>query len=312
MFLSKQSWVLLGLGAFAIAGCGAADGGQAADEGSLADVDTAEEAEALTASRPPPPPPKRKILSLGDSIAFGFNPFVAPTPVTNYVGYPEFAESKGHNVVNASCPGETSSSFFSATEPDNGCRQFKAAFALHDDYETTQAVFALAQIRKVKDTTKAFDVITLNIGANDLFLLQASCSTQPNPLACIQTGLPVVVGKYKTNLETGYAQVKNAGFKKNFIGITTYAVNYNDPLSVQALGLINGVLTTFATTAPVNGRIVDAYQLFLENSPGGDPCAAGFLIKNPSDPTKCDIHPSQSGRELIGKELIRVLDSLPR
>jgi lysophospholipase L1-like esterase len=308
MFLSKRSWMLLGVGMFAVAGCGGADWDQA-NEVDSTEVAAAEEAEALTASGTPP---KRKILSLGDSIAFGFNPYIAPTPVTNYVGYPEFVESKGHNVINGSCPGETSSSFFSTTAADNGCRQFKAAFALHDDYETTQSVFAVAQIKKAGKDGKPFDFVTLNIGANDLFLLQASCLPTPNPLACIQAGLPAVINQYNTNLQAGYTQVKGAGFSKTFVGVTTYAVNYNDPVAVQALGLINGALKTFTTSSAVKGKLVDAYALFQAASAAsnGDACAAELLIRKP-DNSGCDIHPSQKGREIIGNAVLAAINPPP-
>src|SRR5436305_8956309 len=56
-------------------------------------------------------------LALGDSVPFGFREATnAPTPdytdAANFRGYPELVGSElGLKVVNASCPGETSSSF---------------------------------------------------------------------------------------------------------------------------------------------------------------------------------------------------------
>src|SRR5437763_1544560 len=82
-------------------------------------------------------------LALGDSIAFGYDPFVQiPTTPDHYIGYPEVvAKSKHLNIVkfeNLSCPGDTSGSFSSVTAPDNNCRLFRSVQALHVNYQGTQ------------------------------------------------------------------------------------------------------------------------------------------------------------------------------
>ena len=287
MVLSKMSWMVLGLGALGLAGCGGADWAETAQESEVAD-----ESAAITATP--------KYLSLGDSIAFGFNPLVSPVPVSNYIGYPEYIASKGKKVTNGSCPGETSSSFLSASEPDNGCKGFKAQFALHADYETTQIAFTSATLLKVKNKpAEQFDFITLNLGANDLFLLQAGCK---GDLACIQAGLPGVIKKYGDNLDAGYNQVKNDVGKAKFIGVSTYAINYNDPLAVGALSQINAKLKAFAVK--VKGKWADGFTAFQIEAAkyGGDSCAAGLLIKKPDN--TCDIHPSEKGRKILGEAVL--------
>src|SRR5262249_3586891 len=143
MAFSKRSW-MLGLGALGFLGCGGADWEQPAQES-----DTAAESAELKG---------KTFLSLGNSIAFGFNPLVAPTNPSNYVGYPEVLASLGNKVTNAACPGETSSSFLSATAADNGCRDFKKLYALHSDYETTQIAFTVSTLKK-----KSFDYVTLDL-----------------------------------------------------------------------------------------------------------------------------------------------------
>lgn len=313
MFLSRQSWMLFGFGAFGLVGCGGADWSEAAQEGDTADLG-AEQSEALAATGTTTP---KKVLALGDSIAFGFNPLLLPpyaappASPSAYVGYPEVlaAAPFKHKVTNASCPGETSTSFFNAAADDNGCRAFKAAFALHADYETTQAAFATAQIAAAKKAGKSFERITLNIGANDLFLVQAKCQTDthyPNPLLCIQDKLPGALNDYRLNLERGNTEMRAAGYANKFVGISTYAINYTDALSVGALTQLNGVLKTFTESLKDNrenkmGTFVDVFALFQTESAafGGDVCAAGLLIKKPDG--TCDIHPSQLGREKIAK-----------
>jgi hypothetical protein len=235
-------------------------------------------------------------------------PFSPPAPPTAFIGYPEVLASSGYDVTNASCPGETSGSFLDATAPDNGCRAFKAALSLHADYETTQIAFAVAAIQaKVADHNDKFDFTTLNIGANDLFLLQASC---PN-VACIQAGLPGVIAAYSQHLSNAYDQMKAAYnktdlIKGKFIGVTTYATNYNDPLAVGALTLMNNALAAF--TSSKEGALADGFGAFqaASASSGGDACAAGLLIRKPDN--TCDIHPSQLGRELLAQTVSNVLD----
>jgi hypothetical protein len=87
-------------------------------------------------------------LALGDSVPFGFNPLLVQPGVssTAFVGYPELASDLFRprlKVVNAACPGETSTSLITGTRPDNGCQDFRQAIdALHVSYSGSQLAFA--------------------------------------------------------------------------------------------------------------------------------------------------------------------------
>jgi len=312
MVLSKMSWIAFGFGALGFLGCGGADFEPTAQG------DTPVEGSAKAKAA-------KTFLSLGDSIPFGFNPllmppYAPPPPPSAFIGYPEVLASRGYDVTNASCPGETSGSFLDpnpATAPDNGCRAFKAfpALSLHADYETTQIAFAVAAIQaKAAVQNGKFDFVTLNIGANDLFVLQNSCSTAANPLACIQNGLPGVVVAYSQHLASAYDQMAAAydadhpNFKGQFVGVTTYATNYNDPLAVGALTLMNNALAAF--TSSKGGILADGYLAFqIESSKDGgvgDACAAGLLIRKPDN--TCDIHPSEKGRKLLADTVLKALN----
>src|SRR4051812_4349279 len=64
-------------------------------------------------------------LALGDSVAFGLDPrlFTSQPKPGDFTGYPETIASVDPRFkieLNASCPGETSSSFIYGP-PDNGC-----------------------------------------------------------------------------------------------------------------------------------------------------------------------------------------------
>src|ERR1700686_4632724 len=72
-------------------------------------------------------------LRLGDSVPYGLNPTLLPTapgqPLPTpgqFIGYPEFVAKDEHLLqskkeINASCPGETTGSFWTSGAPDNGC-----------------------------------------------------------------------------------------------------------------------------------------------------------------------------------------------
>ena len=135
--------------------------------------------------------PSNKMLSLGDSVVFGYITQDGPAYVNadNFIGYPEVVGNALRlDPVNASCPGETTAGFLSLTGADNGCRPFRSRFPLHESYNSTQLDFAMAYLGTNKRKTR---LVTLSLGANDGFLLIAACNNDP---ACIQANLPAALG----------------------------------------------------------------------------------------------------------------------
>ena len=283
MSISLKSGAMVGFLALGLAACGSA-GIDPGDEYSSSD------SEEFRLRR-------IKYLALGDSIAFGFNPLVAPPGApSSYRGYPEVIGTIfPHSVTNAGCPGETSGSLLSAAAPDNGCRNWKAAFSLHADYDTTQIAFAQSYIAANRDTK----FVSINIGANDLLLVQKKCAGDP---LCIQAALPGILAAYGQNLGATFTLLRAAGFTGKFVALTTYATNYNDPLSVGALTALNNV--TAQVTAAFGGVVADGFGTFrfFANKAGGDSCAAGLLIKLPD--ATCDIHPSPKGRDILAVSVV--------
>ena len=122
-------------------------------------------------------------LALGDSVAFGYVPPQA-VPAPNYsdprsfVGYPEdVARALRIRVSNASCPGETTASFLVPGALSNGCENspgssagYRTQFPLHVQYRGTQMQYALKYLAVHRHTR----LVTINIGANDVFLCQES------------------------------------------------------------------------------------------------------------------------------------------
>src|SRR5215813_6982063 len=138
-------------------------------------------------------------LALGDSVAFGYNPLIvragqAGNP-ENFVGYPEVAARILElDDVNASCPGEATGGFISSNGTDNGCRPYRAAFPLHVAYRGTQLDFALNFL----ETHRKVRLVTMDIGANDVFVLQRQCGGDPT---CVNRGIPAVLATIQANLE---------------------------------------------------------------------------------------------------------------
>lgn len=164
-------------------------------------------------------------MGLGDSVPFGFITqagfqYVNPN---NFIGFPEYAgQQLRFDVTNASCPGETSGSLLSASAVDNGCKAFRAGAPLHVSYGGTQIDFATSFLQHHRETR----LVTILIGANDLFLLRDSCTGNPDPL-CIQKGLPALLAKLGQNLDATFQAIHQAGFHGVLVGVTYYSLNYN-------------------------------------------------------------------------------------
>jgi lysophospholipase L1-like esterase len=241
-------------------------------------------------------------LALGDSIAFGYDPTVVPpTPASKFTGYPEivapFLRPRTTD-VNDACPGETSGSFLDTSAPDRGCQSFKALFGLHTAYTGSQMAFAVSQLI----SNPNFKLVSLNIGGNDLLLLDEQCGgpTNPNFALCVGAGLPAVLSNYGKNLGAILT-----GIRQHYAGKLVLVTQYSpsaDPLFISAVQAVNSVMLM---EAPLFGATVaDAFTAFALASAfsGGDPCKAGLLIH--LNATTCDVHPSPIGRDLIAATVL--------
>jgi lysophospholipase L1-like esterase len=149
---------------------------------------------------------------------------------------------------------------------------------------------------------KKTDLITIDIGVNDLGVLLASCNFN---LTCASNGLPATLAAYAQNLTAIFSGIRAAGYTGPIVAVTPYAVNYNDPVEVDGLLALDGVLAEVASAFDV--QVADAFDAFLaaDIPAGGDSCAAGLLIKLPNG--TCDIHPSLAGQTLIAQTVVSLL-----
>jgi lysophospholipase L1-like esterase len=241
-------------------------------------------------------------LALGDSVAFGTNPLLDKRNAANFVGYPDLlAERLELNVTNASCPGEASGGFISLTGTDNVCRPYRHAFPLHVNYATSQLDFAVSFLGSHRHTR----LVSLNIGANDLFVLQKGCLGDTN---CVLNGLPGMLQTLSSNLATIYGGIRNDGhYTHHLVGLTYYSTDYRNQTSVSVLQTINS--TVAQATLKAHGKVADGFGKFKSaaQSAGGDSCAAGLLIVTSTTPLKCDIHPSRRGQALLAEAIAEAL-----
>ena len=255
-------------------------------------------AATLASATPPPAPGNRSFLALGDSVPFGYITAdgFAYVNANNFVGYPDWAGGDLRlDTTNAACPGETSTSFVSGVL-DFGCKAFRSSFPLHISYSSTQLDFAMHFLTTHKQTR----LVTIGLGSNDVILLDLSCNGDPT---CIQGGLPRVLGTVSLNMDTILHKLRGTGFRGVLIVVNYYSLDYTDETET---GLVNLLNQTLATVAKKNGAVVaDAFTAFQKAASttfaGGKTCKAGLLNVNPSDATQtsCDVHPSQSGHQLL-------------
>lgn len=241
--------------------------------------------------------PGHPYLALGDSVSFGYITqagFEYRNP-DNFVGFPDYVgPGLGMTPTNASCPGETTASFTSATGADNGCRPFKANFPLHTSYSGTQLDFATAFLNAHRNTR----LVTIQLGANDAFLLESRCNGDPT---CIAAGLPAVLGSISTNMDGIFRALSRAHFHGRLIVVNYYSLDYGDAAGTGLTQLLNQAITSHAHA---DGAIVaDAFSAFQQAaaSAAGHTCAAGLLNASPQSQFTCDVHPSQSGQQLLAQ-----------
>jgi lysophospholipase L1-like esterase len=250
-------------------------------------------------------------LALGDSVAFGYVPPNALPPPNyldahSFVGYPEFlAQQLDEHVSNASCPGETASSMLDAGAQSNGCENslgspvgYRTLFPLHADYSGSQMDYALHYLHAHKHTR----LVTIDIGANDVFLCQETTVDQ-----CTSTAeLSGVANEIATDLATILHELRDvAGYHGPIVALTYYSLSYSDPTTIAGTEFLDSVIANVTTA---NGGIVaDGFAAFQGPSlaSGGDPCAAGLLIKLPDG--TCNIHPSPAGQRLLATAIAEAI-----
>jgi len=255
-------------------------------------------------------------LALGDSVAFGYVPPEAVPPpnyhdASSFVGYPEdVARALRLRVANASCPGETTASMFMPRVVSNGCENspgsstgYRTQYPLHVFYKGTQLRFALKYLARHRHTR----LVTINIGANDVFLCQETTKDH----CTSQAELTAVLKEITANLTTIYTKIRHvAHYRGLLVALTYYSLSYSDPTQVAGTELLNSAIAS--VTKAFGGKVADGIAAFEgpSQAAGGSPCKAGLLIKLPDG--TCNIHPSAAGHLLLAQAIEKVVPAQPR
>jgi lysophospholipase L1-like esterase len=246
-------------------------------------------------------------LATGDSVPFGYSPLLPKSPATNFVGYPDVvAKALGLDLTNSSCPGQGSGGYIKLSSvDDNGCNSGRAAgLPLHVSDSTSQLAFVVNFLKSHRQT----GLVTITIGANDLFVLEDGCLTNTNFILCVQNGLKLLLATLGTNLDIIYKAIRSV-YQRDLVAETYYALNYMDPVGVPIISAINAVIAT--ETREFHGKVADGFGAFKKASAsfGGNTCAAGLriLLPAPVNGDPCDVHPTPKGRDLLAGAVLKAL-----
>ncbi|MCU1612464.1 MAG: hypothetical protein JWO98_4 [Frankiales bacterium] len=240
------------------------------------------------------PSPRPTYLALGDSVPFGFRGNLPPVLYRFpqlFVGYPQVVgPTLGLSTVNASCPGETTTSFVTG-KGSNGCEDnvdggsvYRGNFPLHVHYRGTQLDYALEALEGDANVR----LVTVMLGANDAFLCQKTTPDQ-----CVSE-LPGVVAKVGTNLAFILGRLRGA-YDGKIVVVTYYALDYDsaDP-NFQGTVLLNQAIR--GTAAKAGAVVADGFGAFQQRAlqAGGSSVAVGLLLAS-------DVHPTQLGQVLLAR-----------
>lgn len=234
-------------------------------------------------------------LALGDSVPFGFNPLVDASNASNFTGYPEIvAKTLNIEDVNATCPGEATGGFISLTGTDNVCRPYRFFFKLplHVSYSGTQLAFATSYLTTHRNTR----LVTLTLGANDIFRFQKDCAAGPTVGTC-PLGIVGVFATMAANLNTIFAALRATGYTGLIVAVTYYSLDYSDTSGAKALNA-----PMIATASAHGALIASGLDAWAPVANGGSSCTAGLLIPLPGG--GCDVHPTPLGRDLLAKAVV--------
>ncbi len=245
-------------------------------------------------------------LALGDSVPFGYQESaVVPAPnyrqPSTFKGYPEQLGATLHlKVTNLACPGETSGSLINTATLSNGCENgYRKAFPLHVAYRGAQLSYAVAFLRRHPGVR----LVSLMIGANDLFLCQKTASDH-----CLSAAEQrPVLARISANVRRILSAIRNrAHYRGQLVIVNYYSLNYTVPLINSQSQALNNAMDSAAK--PFGVRFADGYGELKAASFrfGSNPCLGGLLTQLGTYGT-CGVHPSYAGQALLAKAVARAI-----
>jgi lysophospholipase L1-like esterase len=213
------------------------------------------------------------------------------------------------SVVNPACPGETSASLINASAPSNGCENspsptdpnvgYRTLHPLHVRYKGSQLAFAVGYLRVHKNVR----LVSLMIGANDLFLCQETTSD-----GCQSSAeLSATIAKAAVNIRRILSAIRNQAHYRGQLAIVNYySLNYASSVTSAPVVALNQAAD--AAAKPFHVVVANGFGE-LEAAAlhsGGNTCVAGLLTQLGS-PGTCGVHPSYAGQALLAQALEKVI-----
>ena len=237
-------------------------------------------------------------LSLGDSLAFGYQPDLVAAGDLNAADYRSYAEDYAAmrpnlTLINFGCPGETTHTMLAGGCPWPG--------TLHDSYggAGSQAAAALAFLSAHQGEVS---LISIDIGSNDLLSLVDGCQGAANPQQCILNGLPSSLAALATNYATLLTELVAAA-----PGAHLVLFNYYNPLALdlpgsdELTGLASNLVDQLATA--FHATVADAFETM--NHVAGSPSERAFLCTRTWECTSFhNIHPTDLGYRALAIALL--------
>jgi lysophospholipase L1-like esterase len=248
-------------------------------------------------------------LSIGDSIAFGETTFTQNPSngdrgfVADYANY--LATQNGGvrpNVVNLGIDGETTSSFISGTGriqsvPGSTDQSIASWNTNYTDPTVTQNVMFQQAIAAQKAAGNDVGVVTISLGANDLFKLAASPGFLTASPADQQAQLNQTLTQIASNYSVALAEVRSL-----LPNAKIYTLGEYNPFPGQPSNPLNGIAdyaikalnaTIGAEARAFNAQYVDTYSPFV-----GNEAKYTYIAAVPGD-----VHPNALGYAAIAGQI---------
>jgi lysophospholipase L1-like esterase len=198
-------------------------------------------------------PPSSYYLSLGDSIAFGYQPNLVAAGDVNPADYRSYAEDlagvdRALTLVNYGCPGETTGTLIAG-----GCPW---PAPLHNSYGGATSQLAAAKAFLTAHPGQV-SLVSIDIGSNDLLALVAQCEATATSTAalqtCLTTGLPATLATIATNYEIVLQTIKTLAPNARIVMFNLYnPLALTLPGSDQLIAVVNQTLAAVAVGAHVS------------------------------------------------------------
>ena len=243
-------------------------------------------------------PAQSYYVSLGDSLAFGYQPDLVAAGDLNAADYRSYAEDfaamrPGLALANFGCPGETTHTMLAGGCPWPG--------TLHHGYDGagSQAAAALAFLSAHPGEVS---LISIDIGSNDLLGLVDGCQGAADPQQCIVNGIPSTLAALAANYTTLLTELVTAAPAAHVV-----LFNYYNPLALDLPG--SDALATIASNvvdqlaAAFHASVADAFAAL--NHVAGSPAERAFLCTRTWECTSFhNIHPTDLGYRALAIALL--------